>query len=310
MLDYVKVVPQYLIPQHMLSNIIHWFMHIEQPWIKRQTIRLLTRLYKIDLSEALKEDADDYRHFNAFFTRALKPDARPIAPGENVWISPADGFISQSAKLANNQMVQAKCHDYSAEALLGGDITYAKQFNNGQFAVIYLSPRDYHRVHSPIDARLVSMTYVPGDLFAVNPATVRLVPGLFARNERLILRFESTTGPFAIVMVGAIFVGSMETVFAGKITPHYGPIIKHWDYSTQQLHFNKGDELGRFNMGSTVIMLAPEHTFPALATQATRSIKMGEAFEVTTDSTDAESEITQDENHNDNDQDEHAIGGI
>ncbi|AHF01348.1 phosphatidylserine decarboxylase subunit beta [Thiomicrospira aerophila AL3] len=307
MLDYVKVVPQYLVPQHMLSNMMHWFMHIEQPWIKRQTIRALTKLYDIDLTDAVKTEPEDYPHFNAFFTRALKADARPIAEGQQVWVSPVDGVISQSARLDGNQMVQAKCHDYTIEALLGGDIDYAKQFHNGQFGVIYLSPRDYHRIHLPMSAQLISMTYVPGDLFAVNPATVKLVPGLFARNERLVLRFQTDQGPYALVMVGAIFVGSMETVFEGKITPHYGPTIKHWDYTNQNLHFNKGDEIGRFNMGSTVVLVTPEGLFSELGQQASRFIKMGEAF---TADTRADNQPNNSRQDTDNDEDEHAIGGI
>ncbi|SFR50667.1 archaetidylserine decarboxylase [Thiomicrospira sp. ALE5] len=307
MFDYVKVIPQYLVPQHMLSNTMHWFMHIEQPWIKRQTIRALTKLYDIDLTDAVKSEPDDYPHFNSFFTRALKPETRPIAEGDQVWVSPVDGVISQSAKLQGNQMVQAKCHDYTVEALLGGDIEYAKQFHNGQFGVIYLSPRDYHRIHLPMCAQLISMTYVPGDLFAVNPATVRLVPGLFARNERLILRFQTADGPYALVMVGAIFVGSMETVFEGKITPHYGPTIQHWDYTDQNLHFNKGDEIGRFNMGSTVVLVTPENLFPELGQQQKRFIKMGEAFQATPQ----QSKKTSDKDNNEYiDDDEHAIGGI
>ncbi len=307
MLDYVKVVPQYLVPQHLLSNMMHWFMHIEQPWIKRQTIRALTKLYDIDLTDAVKTEAEDYPHFNAFFTRALKPEARPVANGEHVWVSPVDGVISQSSGINGNQMVQAKCHDYTIEALLGGDIEYAKQFHNGQFGVIYLSPRDYHRIHLPMTAQLISMTYVPGDLFAVNPATVKLVPGLFARNERLVLRFQTAQGPYALVMIGAIFVGSMETVFEGKITPHYGSIIKHWDYTHQNRHFNKGDEIGRFNMGSTVVLVTPEGLFPELAQQTSRFIKMGEAFD--TDAHD-DTQHNSSRQDTDNDEDEHAIGGI
>ncbi|MGE4503082.1 MAG: archaetidylserine decarboxylase [Thiomicrospira sp.] len=278
-LDYIKVVPQYLLPTHMLSNAMHWFMHIQQPWIKDNTIKLLTRLYKIDLEEAASQDLSHYRHFNDFFTRALKPEARPIAEGETTWVSPADGIVSQSCKIEQHRLIQAKCHDYTTHALVGGDIHYAERFKNGQAAVIYLSPKDYHRVHMPIAGKLLSMTYVPGDLFAVNPATVRLVPGLFARNERLVMRFESEQGDFCLIMVGAIFVGSMETVFEGKITPPYGSILQHWDYSEQPPVFDKGEEIGRFNMGSTVILLTAQDTFPALAElEHGRSLKMGEAL--------------------------------
>jgi phosphatidylserine decarboxylase len=274
--DFFKVTPQYLIPQHLLSSWMHWFMQVETPWIKNSTIKLLTKLYGIDISEAALEDINDYPHFNAFFTRALKPGARPIDFDPNVWVSPVDGVVSQSQHIQHNTLIQAKCHDYTLEALVGGDIQYAKTFYNGDSAVIYLSPKDYHRIHMPCDGKLLSMTYVPGDLFAVNPATVRNVEGLFARNERLVIRFENEQGPFCLIMVGAIFVGSMETVWEGKITPPYQPTLQHWEYDKGQT-FHKGDEIGRFNMGSTVILLTPEHQLPELGMiQNDTPVKMGE----------------------------------
>lgn len=275
--DFFKVTPQYLIPKHLLSSLMHRFMHIEVKWIKNATIRALTRIYGINISEAADEDIENYPHFNAFFTRALKADVRPIDDNPNAWCSPVDGVISQSQKIDGNQMVQAKCHEYTVEALVGGDIEYAKNFHNGDSAVIYLSPKDYHRIHMPADGTLLSMTYVPGDLFAVNQATVRNVEGLFARNERLVLRFENDHGPFCLIMVGAIFVGSMETVFQGKITPEYQPTIQHWDYQQQALSFAKGDEIGRFNMGSTVVLLTPENQLPELGKiDANTPIQMGQ----------------------------------
>ncbi len=275
--DSLKVIPQYFIPKQLLSEGMHWLMQVEVPWIKNTIIKLLTKLYKIDISEAENEDIDAYPHFNAFFTRALKADVRPIDDHPQNWCSPVDGVVSQSHPIQGNQLIQAKCHDYTLEALLGGDISYAQNFINGDAAVIYLSPKDYHRIHMPTDARLLSMTYVPGDLFAVNPATVRSIPGLFARNERLIIRFKNEHGDFCLIMVGAIFVGSMETVWEGKITPEYGPTIRHWDYQSDNLHFQKGQEIGRFNMGSTVVLLTPAEKMPSLGqiTQNT-SIKMGE----------------------------------
>lgn len=275
--DFFKVVPQYLIPKHLLSEGMHGFMQIETRWVKNSTIKLLTKIYGINVSEALLEDIEDYPHFNAFFTRALKPEARPIDSDPNAWASPVDGVISQSVKIDGNRLVQAKKHDYTVEALVGGDIEYAKKFTNGDAAVIYLSPKDYHRIHTPTDGKLVSMTYVPGDLFSVSPATVRCVDGLFARNERLVVRFENEHGPFCIVFVGAIFVGSMETVWEGKITPDYEPTLKHWDYSQQDLRYQKGDEIGRFNMGSTVVLLTPESVMPGLGQiKPNTPINMGE----------------------------------
>ncbi|MCF6253905.1 MAG: archaetidylserine decarboxylase [Thiomicrorhabdus sp.] len=275
--DFIKVTPQYFIPKHLLSSGMHWFMQVETPWIKNNTIKLLTKIYGINISEAANEDITSYRHFNDFFTRALKPEARPIDPTENAWVSPVDGIVSQSTHINGNQIIQAKCHPYTVEALVGGDISYAKTFEDGEAAVIYLSPKDYHRIHIPGAGKLLSMTYIPGDLFAVNPATVRNVEGLFARNERLVIRFENDHGPFCLIMVGAIFVGSMQTVWQGKITPEYQPTIQHWDYSEANLTFNKADEIGRFNMGSTVVLLTPEEQLPELGhIVAGTPIKMGQ----------------------------------
>lgn len=277
LMDFIKVTPQYLIPKHLLSSMMHWFMQVETPWIKNGVIRLLTRIYGINLSEAADEDINNYPHFNAFFTRALKPEARPIDRNENCWVSPVDGLISQSTPIEGNKIIQAKCHHYTVEALVGGDIEYAKTFTNGDAAVIYLSPKDYHRIHMPVAGKLRSMTYVPGDLFAVNPATVRNIEGLFARNERLVIRFENEHGPFCLIMVGAIFVGSMETVWEGKITPEYEPTIQHWDYSNSDLKFDKADEIGRFNMGSTVVLLTPDGQLPELGQISKNTpIKMGQ----------------------------------
>ena len=278
-----KVLPQYLVPQHLLSELVHWLANRETPWLKNLMIKGFVRLYDIDLDEAAEPDPTAYPSFNAFFTRALKPGARPITDAELV--SPADGVVSRAGRIDGHTLVQAKCHDYTLEALLGGDISYARQFENGAQAVIYLSPRDYHRVHMPTDGRLVSMTYVPGDLFAVNPATVAHVDQLFARNERLILRFETDRGPLALIMVGAIFVGSMETVWAGRITPPYGPALKHWDYEKEDLRFARGEEIGRFNMGSTVIILTPDNALARLADLPTpATIRMGEPLLPATES--------------------------
>ncbi len=279
LIDFLKVTPQYLIPKHFLSTGMHWFMQIKQPWIKNATIKTLTKIYGININDALDEDINNYPDFNAFFTRALKPTARPINKTNGLWISPVDGMVSQSCPIKDNRMVQAKCHDYTIEALVGGDIKYAKKFYNGDSAVIYLSPKDYHRIHMPYQAKLISMTYIPGDLFAVNQATVRNIPGLFARNERLVIRFKNHHGHFCLVMVGAIFVGSMETVWEGKITPEYQPIIQHWDYTEQKLTFNKGEEIARFNMGSTVVLCTPAGVMPELGKIKPNSpIKMGEAL--------------------------------
>jgi len=271
---YLKVLPQYLIPQHTLSSAIHWLATRQTPWLKNTLIRGFIRLYDINLEEAAQPDPQVYPNFNTFFTRALKPEARPIA--DTPLVSPADGTISQAGHIDQNRLIQAKCHDYTLEALLGGDVHYAEQFKNGAYAVIYLSPRDYHRIHMPCDGQITAMTYIPGDLFAVNPATVATVEGLFARNERLILRIDTETGPLCLVMVGALFVGSMETVWAGKVTPPYRPTLHHEDYRDRPHAFSKGEEIGRFNMGSTVILLTPPGSHDALADlNAPTPIKMG-----------------------------------
>jgi len=276
MIDFFKTFWQYLLPKHFLSTLMHWLMNRETPWFKQLVITQLVKIYGVNLAEAERTAIEDYRSVNDFFTRSLATDARPIDASPESIVSPADGKISQSGTLKHNQLIQAKGYDYTVEALLGGNIALAKSFYNGDFAVVYLSPKDYHRIHMPMDGKLLSMTYVPGDLFAVNPATVRMVPDLFARNERLVLSFETAIGPLVLVMVGAIFVGSMETVWQGKITPDYGTSLKHWDYADQSLHFAKGDEIGRFNMGSTVVMLLPSGETNGLNTHNNTAILMGQ----------------------------------
>ena len=278
MTDFFKTFWQYLVPKHFLSTLMHWLMNRETPWFSQFIIKQLVKVYGVNLAEAERTAIEDYRSVNDFFTRSLAADARPIDANTNSIVSPADGKISQAGTLKHNQLIQAKGYDYSVEALLGGDITLAKSFYNGDFAVVYLSPKDYHRIHMPMDGKLLSMTYVPGDLFAVNPATVRMVPDLFARNERLVLSFETAIGPMVLVMVGAIFVGSMETVWQGKITPDYGTSLKYWDYTDQSLHFAKGQEIGRFNMGSTVVMLLPANQTQGLTQHDDTCVLMGQAI--------------------------------
>lgn len=278
MTDFFKTFWQYLVPKHFLSTLMHWLMNRETPWLSQFIIKQFVAFYGVNLAEAERSAIEDYRSVNDFFTRSLAADARPIDANMNSIVSPADGKISQSGSLKHNQIIQAKGYDYSVEALLGGDISLAKSFYNGDFAVVYLSPKDYHRIHMPMDGKLLGMTYVPGDLFAVNPATVRMVPNLFARNERLVLSFETAIGPMVLVMVGAIFVGSMETVWQGKITPDYGTSLAYWDYSDHSLHFKKGKELGRFNMGSTVVMLLPSGQSSGLNQHDDRDVFMGQAI--------------------------------
>lgn len=278
MIDFFKTFWQYLVPKHLLSTLMHWLMNRETLWFKNFVIQRMVSFYGVNLAEAERSEIEDYKSVNDFFTRRLAENARPIDPDSNTIVSPADGRISEAGKIQHNQIIQAKGYDYSVEALLGGDIALAKSFYNGDYAVVYLSPKDYHRVHMPIDGRLLSMMYVPGDLFAVNSATVRMVPELFARNERLVLSFETRMGPMVLVMVGAIFVGSMETVWQGKITPEYGNSIKYWEYLDQDLDYQKGEEIGRFNMGSTVVMLLPANQTHGLNQFHDTNVLMGQAI--------------------------------
>jgi phosphatidylserine decarboxylase len=241
-------------------------------------IRRFVAKYGVNMAEAQQPDITAYPSFNAFFTRALKPDARPLADAPLV--CPVDGAISQFGAIEHDQIFQAKGHQYSTTALLGGDAALAAPFQDGSFATIYLSPKDYHRIHMPCAGRLTQMIYVPGDLFSVNPTTARGVPGLFARNERVVCMFESAHGPFALVLVGATIVGSMATVWHGVINPPRGGAVKRWHYADGEVSLDQGQEMGRFLLGSTVVLLFPKT--PAL--QFNRSwvaggaVRMGEAM--------------------------------
>lgn len=218
-------------------------------------IHAFIRRFGVNMSEAAEPNPDSYPTFNAFFTRALHAGARPVAAEPNVIACPVDGSVSQCGEIAAGKIFQAKGRDFSTHELLGGDPALAAKFDGGIFATLYLSPKDYHRVHMPFDGILRRMLHVPGRLFSVNPPTTRAVPRLFARNERVALIFDTAIGPMAVVMVGALNVGSIETVWAGEITPPRGHVLRSWDYLDDKLKFAKGDELGRFNMGSTVILL-------------------------------------------------------
>ena len=216
------------------------------------------RHYEVNMSEAVEPDIKKYSTFNEFFTRALRRDARPCAQAD--FICPVDGAISQFGVIEADQIFQAKGHHYSTTALLGGEVALAANFQNGSFATLYLSPKDYHRIHMPCDGRLQRMIYVPGALFSVNPVTALGVPGLFALNERVICEFETAHGSFALVLVGATIVGSMATVWHGVVNPPRSKYIRVWDYDSQNITLKKGDEMGRFLLGSTVVMLFPKDT--------------------------------------------------
>lgn len=256
--DRLFVLLQYLVPQHLLSRLVGWCARSEIPWIKTTFINQFSNRFDIDLSEAVIEDPDQFASFNAFFTRALKDGARPIAPEADDIACPADGTISQLGKLRGSDVLQAKGQYYSVYELLGGDSALASEFSNGHFATVYLSPRDYHRVHMPVTGTLREMIYVPGKLFSVNAVTTRQVPRLFARNERAVCIFDTEHGPVAVILVGAMIVAGIETVFAGQVTPQPTEITRTRYDRVEPVVIEKGAELGRFMLGSTVVMLFPE----------------------------------------------------
>ena len=274
----LAVLPQYFIPKQALTAFAGWVAGHERGWVTTEIIRRFVRKYNVNMDEALDSNIASYASFNDFFTRALKPGARPLAQAD--LICPVDGAVSQFGPISGDQIFQAKGHRYSTTALVGGDMALAEQFKDGSFATLYLSPKDYHRIHMPCDGRLVQMIYVPGDLFSVNPTTARGVPGLFARNERVVCVFASSRGPFVLVLVGATIVGSMATVWHGLINPPRLPDVKTWNYVDQKVELKQGDEMGRFLLGSTVVMLFPNSTKTPLAFNPTwtsgSAIRLGE----------------------------------
>jgi len=275
--DRLATLPQYLIPQHTLSRTVHWLTRRQAGAVKDGVIRRFIQGFSVDMSEAQQPDPSQYATFNTFFTRALRSDARPICNGPECVASPVDGTVSQLGDIEDGRIFQAKGHHFDLTTLLGGKHADATAFEQGSFATLYLSPKDYHRIHIPLNARLRRMIYVPGRLFAVKPSTVRTVPGLFARNERVVCLFDSDAGPMAVILVGAIFVGSIETVWAGELTPARPRVAAEWDYVDQPAAFSKGDEIGRFNMGSTVVLLfAKDRTSWAEDLQPGSKLRMGE----------------------------------
>ncbi|MEQ8427834.1 MAG: archaetidylserine decarboxylase [Gammaproteobacteria bacterium] len=252
---YLLTLPQYLLPQHVLTGLVYRLTRIELRWFKNLLINIFIILFKVNMQEAEKPFADNYASFNDFFTRRLKEGARQRSNASDKVMSPVDGSISQLGNIDELEVFQAKGKSYSVEQLLAGDKDLCEKFRHGHFATLYLSPRDYHRIHMPISGKLVKTVYVPGKLFAVNNAAVSTVTGLFARNERFIAIFDTPHGSMALVMVGALFVGSMETVWAGQITPATERVLAVNTYEDNDISLEQGEEMGRFNMGSTVILL-------------------------------------------------------
>lgn len=257
-MDKIKVRLQYWIPQHGLTRLVGKLASLRAGGLTTAIIRWFIKQYNVNMNEALHSDPKHFKTFNEFFVRELKPDARTIVEDESVITHPADACVSQFGPITDGQLIQAKGHHFSAQELLGGDAKLAEEFTQGEFATLYLSPRDYHRVHMPCNGTLRQMIYVPGDLFSVNPLTAENVPNLFARNERVVCIFDTDFGPMAQVLVGATIVGSIELTWAGTVTPPRGNTVYRWNYPAdgdKAISFNKGDEMGRFKLGSTVINL-------------------------------------------------------
>jgi phosphatidylserine decarboxylase len=275
--DRLAVLPQYLLPKQALTVLAGKLASARAASLTTSVIRWFVGRYGVNMAEAANPDIASYASFNEFFTRPLKDGARPFADAD--FLCPVDGAISQFGAIERDQIFQAKGHSYSTTALVGGDRQLAAQFENGSFATLYLSPRDYHRIHMPCDGKLLRMIYVPGALFSVNPTTARGVPGLFARNERVVCVFETASGPFVLTLVGATIVGSMATVWHGVVNPPRPGVVREWRYEEQNIMLKKGDEMGRFLLGSTVVMLFPKNALSFNpAWQPAAAIRMGEAM--------------------------------
>jgi len=265
----------YVIPHHAVSRVVYLVTRMRGPQVKPM-IAWFVKSYGVDMNDAVESEIGYYQTFNEFFTRPLKQDVRPIAPGDNTLACPCDGKISQAGPVRSGAILQAKGRAYSVLELVGGDNSMAAEFADGRFATIYLAPHDYHRIHMPLDANLVRMIHVPGRLFSVAEWTVEEIPHLFARNERLVCYFETAAGPLAMVLVGAINVSAIETVWSGLVVPPRAKEIGEFDYSHTRKTIKKGDEMGRFNMGSTVILLTGNNVEWLPHIKNGQKVKMGQ----------------------------------
>jgi phosphatidylserine decarboxylase len=277
--DRLFVLLQHLIPQHLLSRLVGALARSRARAVRDPLVRLFLRGYRPDLAEAAQPDPDAYASFNALFTRALKAGARPLAGDDSVLVSPVDGRISDIGTSGGARAIRAKGHEYTLAALLAGDVARAAQLAGGPCMTIYLAPFNYHRIHMPFAGRLLAADYVPGRLFSVNDTTARHVPGLFARNERLVLHFESPQGPWALVFVGALFVGSMGTIWHGDVIARPGsrPVALPLPAEAGR-SLARGAEVGRFNMGSTVVLLLPPGPAAWAGVQQGQPVRVGEAL--------------------------------
>lgn len=281
-MDKFKITLQYIMPKHLISRLVGLLAAARLGALTHALINLFIKSYGINMAEAKYEKATDYKSFNEFFTRPLKDGLRPVVQDSNIIAHPVDGAISQLGKIDGDKLIQAKGHDYSLQALLGGLAETAAPYQNGEFACIYLAPKDYHRIHMPLAGTLREMIYVPGELFSVNPLTAANVPGLFARNERVVTIFDTEIGPMALVLVGATIVASIETVWAGTITPPTGKEVFRWSYpatGANAVHLEKGAEMGRFKLGSTVVLTFAKDAVELLPTNFPGAVtRMGTAF--------------------------------
>ncbi|MGH6625242.1 MAG: archaetidylserine decarboxylase [Burkholderiaceae bacterium] len=277
MSDRLAVLPQYLLPKRALTVFAGQVARARMGWLTQAIIRRFIARYGVDMAEAAESRIESYASFNEFFTRPLRAGARPLA--DAAFVCPVDAAISQFGPIEHDQIFQAKGHSYSTRALLGGDAALASQFDHGHFATLYLAPKDYHRIHMPCDARLLRMIYVPGELFSVNPVTARGVPGLFARNERVVCVFDTAYGPLVLVLVGATIVGSMATAWHGVVNPPRAAGVREWRYEHQDIRLKQGEEMGRFLLGSTVVMLFPPNVASFTPDWApSRAVRLGEAM--------------------------------
>ncbi len=277
MSDFLAVLPQYLMPKQLLTKLAGRFANARMGRFTTTVIRRFVGRYGVNMQEAANPDIASYASFNEFFTRPLREGVRPLANAP--LICPVDGAISQFGAIKRDSIFQAKGHSYTTTALVGGDAALAALFEDGSFATLYLSPKDYHRIHMPCAGRLRRMIHVPGELFSVNPTTARGVPGLFARNERVVCLFDSDFGPFVLTLVGATIVGSMATVWHGVVNPPRPGTVREWRYDDQEIVLQKGEEMGRFLLGSTVVMLFPKNTLNFNPQwQPTKPLRMGEAM--------------------------------
>ena len=280
MFDKLFVLSQYVTPQLGVSNLAGRLADNDRsPALKNRVIKWFIGRYGVDMSEAAEPNPEAYATFNDFFTRELKPGIRPLADGEKTLVSPVDGAISQLGQVTGDRVFQAKGQSFSLSELLGGEEATTAPFADGEFSTIYLSPKDYHRIHMPMAGTLRQMIHVPGKLFSVNPVTAENVPNLFARNERVVCIFDTASGPMALVLVGAMIVGSVETRWAGVVVPGSRQVTSTLYEGEQAISFDKGEEMGRFRLGSTVIMVMPKGSVSWNSNQvAGKTVRMGEAF--------------------------------